>query len=107
MMSKKRIFAITTVILFVTPIVGFIQFEVLDTKDTPQYLLDAGYTLYCDERFLQVPTNCRLENEQREQITDEIIIRDMIRGRPPTAYGACWWGPTDGHQSLPCGLVGD
>lgn len=82
MMSKKRIFAITTVILFVTPIVGFIQFEVLDTKDTPQYLLDAGYTLYCDERFLQVPTNCRLENEQREQITDEIIIRDMIRGRP-------------------------
>ncbi len=92
MSLKLKIVYIITALVF-TLIIVFMQIIFYDSKDTPQFLRDMNYTIRCDERFLQHPINCRIEDQFGNKITEK-TINSM-------SY-ACWVRPHNSHDYLPC-----
>ena len=90
-MELKHTIAIVLVVTLSAVIIANVQITFYDSVDTPLFLQNTEYAVVCDERFLEPPTNCRIENEQGDLITED-IVNDHFSD-------ACWWLFDDDHPN--------
>ena len=96
--KAKRVLMLGMVIsLLYVAIIVYAQITIYDSQvNMPQYFQDENYTLHCDIRFLDHPTNCLVKDQYGVQITQDTIC-DVFEAEDDH----CWGWSADGKRYLP------